>query len=125
MKIEISTGELLDKLSILSIKNNKIKNKDKIKNITKEYNILLRSMEETGIYLTSKEFSKLKKINLKLWDTEDRIRAKEAKKEFDDEFIQLARSVYFTNDERAKIKKEINLKYGSGIIEEKEYIEYQ
>ena len=125
MKIEISTGELLDKLSILSIKNNKIKNKDKLKNITKEYNILLRSMEETGIYLTSKEFSKLKKINLKLWDIEDRIRAKEAKKEFDDEFIQLARSVYFTNDERAKIKKGINLKYGSGIIEEKEYIEYQ
>ena len=125
MKIEISTGELVDKVSILSIKNTKIKNKDKLKNITKEYTILVRSMEEAGIYLTSKEFSRLTKINLKLWDIEDRIRTKEVKKEFDDEFIQLARDVYFTNDERAEIKKEINLKYGSGIIEEKEYIKYK
>jgi hypothetical protein len=125
MKIEISTGELVDKVSILSIKNKKVINKDKLKNITKEYNIILRSMQQAGIYVTSKEYKALETINLKLWDIEDRIRAKEAKKEFDDEFIQLARSIYFTNDERSKIKKEINLKYGSGIIEEKEYMEYQ
>jgi len=125
MKIEISTGELVDKVSILSIKNKKIINKDKLKNISKEYNIILKSMEAAGIYLTSNEYKALETINLKLWDIEDRIRAKEAKKEFDDEFIQLARSVYFKNDERARIKKEINLKYGSGIIEEKEYMKYQ
>jgi hypothetical protein len=124
MKIEISLGELVDKVSILSIKSKKVMDKDKLKNITKEYNITLKSMQQAGIYLTSKEFKALEAINLKLWDIEDKIRSKEAKKEFDDEFIQLARSVYFTNDERAQIKKEINVKYGSGIIEEKEYKPY-
>jgi hypothetical protein len=64
-------------------------------------------------------------INTKLWEIEDKIRLKEAKKEFDDEFIQLARSVYFNNDDRFAVKKEINLKYGSEIIEEKEYVEYK
>lgn len=125
MKIEVSIGELVDKVSILSIKLQKIKDSEKLLNIQKEYNSLLQSMKDSGIETESDEFERLKKINLKLWDIEDRIRLKEAAGKFDDEFIQLARSVYFTNDERAAIKKEINIRFNSGLIEEKEYAEYQ
>lgn len=125
MKIEVSIGELVDKVSILSIKLNKIKNTEKLKNIQKEHDILLQSMKDSGIDTDSDEFERLKKINLKLWDIEDRIRLKEAASKFDDEFIDLARSVYFTNDDRAAIKKEINLMHNSGLVEEKEYTEYK
>jgi len=125
MKVEVSIGELVDKVSILSIKLKKIKNPEKLKNIQKEYDILSASMEDTGITLGDSEYLRLEEINLKLWDIEDQIRLKEVKKEFDGRFIELARSVYFTNDERSEVKKEINLKYGSGIIEEKEYVEYK
>ena len=125
MKIEVSIGELVDKVSILSIKLQKIKNTGKLSNIKKEYDTLLKSMIGSGIDNASDDFQRLKKINLKLWDIEDQIRLKEAAREFDDEFIHLARSVYFTNDERAAIKKEINLKCNSGLIEEKEYADYK
>ncbi len=125
MKVEVSIGELVDKVSILAIKLQKIKDIHKLANIRKEYDILVRAMEEAGISLMSPEFKRLEAINLKLWDIEDRIRAKEAKKEFDEDFIALARSVYFSNDARAEIKREINIKYKSDIIEEKEYMEYQ
>lgn len=125
MKVEVSIGELVDKVSILSIKSKKIRDKNKLTNIVKEYDILVKDMEGAGIRLSSPEFKQLEQINLKLWDIEDQIRIKEAGKEFDDQFIALARSVYFTNDERAAIKREINLKYRSGIIEEKEYVAYQ
>jgi hypothetical protein len=125
MKIEIAIGELVDKVTILSIKLDKIKNEEKLRNICKEYEILRNAMETGGINTGSDEFMKLVAINTKLWEIEDKIRLKEAKKEFDDEFIQLARSVYFNNDDRFAVKKEINLKYGSEIIEEKEYVEYK
>jgi len=125
MKVEVSIGELVDKVSILSIKRRKIKNTEKLKNIQKEYDILVKSMAGEGIEVTSDEFLRLEKINLKLWDIEDRIRLKEAAKSFDDEFIELARSVYFINDDRAAVKKEINLKFGSDLVEEKEYVEYK
>jgi hypothetical protein len=125
MKVEVSIGELVDKVSILSIKLQKIKNIEKLQNIEKEYDLLLKSMDEAGIGVGSDEFKRLKTINFKLWAIEDQIRLKEVKKSFDDEFVELARSVYFTNDDRAAVKKEINLKYGSGIIEEKEYVEYK
>ncbi len=125
MKVEVSIGELVDKVSILSIKLRKIKNAEKLKNIQKEYDILLKSMAAEGIDVTSGEFSRLEVINLKLWDIEDRIRLKEVRKAFDDEFIELARSVYFINDDRAAVKKEINLKFGSDLVEEKEYVEYK
>lgn len=125
MKVEVSIGELVDKVSILSIKRRKIKNAEKLKNIQKEYDILVKSMAGEGIEVTSDEFLRLEKINLKLWDIEDRIRLKEAAKSFDDEFIELARSVYFINDDRAAVKKEINLKFGSDLVEEKEYVEYK
>lgn len=125
MKVEVSIGELVDKVSILSIKLRKIKTAEKLKNIQKEYDILIKSMDAEGIEVTSDEFKRLEEINLKLWDIEDQIRLKEVSKSFDDEFIELARSVYFINDDRAAVKKEINLKFGSDLVEEKEYAEYK
>jgi len=119
LKIDVSIGEIVDKLTILSIKLDKFKDPEKRKNVEKEYQILLQSLKTSDITPESEEFKKLKTINLKLWDIEDKIRVKEAEKSFDDEFIELARSVYFTNDERAEIKKQINLKYNSDLIEER------
>ncbi|RLC46309.1 MAG: hypothetical protein DRH57_06340 [Candidatus Cloacimonadota bacterium] len=125
MKIDVSIGELVDKVTILSIKLKKIKNLEKLKNIRKEYELLKKPMEHIGILISSNEFRRLEEINLNLWEIEDKIRIKEAKKEFDDEFIQLARSVYFKNDKRADIKRQINLKYNSELLEEKEYVSYK
>ena len=124
MKIDISIGEVVDKITILSIKLNKIKNENKLKNIRKEYDLLFNSLENSGIEVDSASFAKLEIVNLKLWEIEDKIRIKEVNKEFDDEFIQLARNVYINNDKRSVVKKEINIKYGSNIIEEKEYVSY-
>ncbi len=125
MKIDISTGELVDKLTILSIKIEKISNPEKLANVRKEYDILMKPMNDAGIFTDSDEFIRLRDINLKLWDIEDRIRVKEVENAFDDEFISLARSVYFTNDDRADVKKEINLKFSSDLVEEKEYVDYK
>lgn len=125
MKIDISTGELVDKVTILSIKQEKISNPEKLANVRKEYDILITPMNDAGIFVDSDEFTRLKDINLKLWDIEDRIRVKEVENAFDDEFISLARSVYFINDDRAAVKKEINLKYNSDLVEEKEYVNYK
>jgi hypothetical protein len=124
LKIDISIGEVVDKITILSIKLNKIKNDKKLVNIRKEYDLLFNSLENSGIEVDSALFTKLETINLKLWEIEDKIRKKEANKEFDDEFIQLARNVYINNDKRSVVKREINIKYGSNIIEEKEYVSY-
>ena len=87
--------------------------------------MLKSSMESIGIIVSFDAFKALENVNLLLWDIEDKIRLKEANKEFDDAFIQLAGSVYFTNDRRAEIKKQINLAYGSELVEEKEYAKYQ
>ncbi len=125
MKIEVSIGEVVDKVSILSIKLEKFKDEAKKANVKTEFDILAPEMEKAGVSLSSKEFADLKAVNLLLWDIEDSIRIKESKGEFDDEFIQIARSVYFKNDIRAEIKKEINLKFGSLLVEEKEYVEYK
>lgn len=120
MNIKVSTGEIVDKLSILEIKKSKIIDKSKLDNITKEYDYLLNVVFEL-LNISLDDYKKLLDVNSILWDIEDKIREKESVKEFDDEFIQLARSVYFTNDKRALIKKEINLKYNSSFIEEKGY----
>jgi hypothetical protein len=125
VKIDISTGELVDKVTILSIKQEKISNPEKLANVRKEYAILITPMNDAGLFVDSDEFLRLKDINLKLWDIEDRIRVKEVESAFDDEFISLARSVYFINDDRAAVKKEINLKYNSDLVEEKEYVDYK
>jgi len=125
MKIEVSTGEIVDKLSILQIKKLNILEEDKLINIKKEFDYLLNIVEhEIGMSTSDELYLKLFTINKKLWDIEDYIRDKERAKSFDDEFIKLARSVYFTNDERSKIKKLINLEYGSNFVEEKSYKDY-
>jgi hypothetical protein len=125
MNIEVSHGEIVDKLTILQIKNQNITDPIKLDNIVKEYNYLLSIVEnDLGISTESPEYLELLSINNELWVIEDDIRDKERIKEFDDDFIKLARSVYYTNDVRAKIKKEINLKYSSGFVEEKSYQSY-
>jgi hypothetical protein len=125
MNIEVSHGEIVDKLTILQIKKENITDPIKLDNIVKEYNYLLSVVEnDLGISTESPEYLELLSINKELWVIEDDIRDKERIKEFDDDFIKLARAVYYTNDVRAKIKKEINLKYSSGFVEEKSYQSY-
>ncbi len=125
MKIEVSNGELVDKVSILSIKLKKIKTTEKLANIKKEYDLLIKYMNDLGIDEATDEYKQLIEVNTDLWEIEDKIRIKEANKEFDDEFIQLARSVYFQNDKRFEIKKKINSMTGSNLAEEKEYVKYK
>lgn len=125
MKIEVSHGEIVDKLTILQIKKNNITDITKLENINKEYDYLFSVVEnDLGISTQSDDYLKLLTINQELWVIEDDIREKERQKEFDEEFIRLARAVYYTNDNRANVKKEINLKYSSGFIEEKSYSQY-
>ena len=123
MKIEVSIGEIIDKLSILQIKTSFIKDDEKLNNVKKEYdylyNIVFNEMK-----IKQSDFSNMVDINQVLWKIEDDIRDKERDKVFDTEFIELARSVYTTNDKRAEIKKEINLKYGSLFVEKKSYSNY-
>lgn len=125
MKIDVSIGEIVDKITILEIKKEKIKNQEKLANVIKEYDLLRSQIEPLGISPDSEEYKALKEVNLKLWQIEDEIRIEEQNQRFGDKFIQLARSVYFENDKRAAIKREINLKYGSELIEEKEYVKYK
>jgi len=127
MKIEISIGELVDKLSILEIKLLNIRDPHKLTNVYKELETLnpyfQDLLDEYGINIKNL-YTKISKINKTLWDIEDHIREKEAKQEFDKEFVELARGVYITNDQRAAVKKEINLLTKSKLIEEKSYSDY-
>ena len=122
MIIEISVGEAFDRLTILKIKSEKIKDESKLINVMKEY-FYLQSLlnEELEVTEENEDFKRLLEINETLWKVEDLLREFEAKQSFGFEFIELARSVYVLNDERAKVKKEINLAYGSEFIEEKSY----
>ena len=119
----ISIGELVDKITILEIKKNKLQN-SKLEHVLKELSFLRKLMEKHQIEITDDLFTQLKEINLTLWNIEDQIRIKEKNKEFDNIFIELARSVYFKNDKRAEIKKRINQLSNSEITEEKSYAEY-
>ena len=119
----ISIGELVDKITILEIKKNKLQN-SKLENVLKELSFLRKLMAKHQIEITDNLFTQLKEINLKLWNIEDQIRIKEKNKEFDNIFIELARSVYFANDKRSEIKKRINRLSNSEITEEKSYAEY-
>ena len=119
----ISIGELVDKITILEIKKNKLQNL-KLENVLKELSFLKGLIEKHKIDITDDLFSQLKEINLSLWNIEDQIRVKEKNKEFDNNFIELARSVYFKNDKRAEIKKSINQLCNSEITEEKFYSDY-
>ena len=121
----ISLGELVDKISILMIKKKNISDSIKIDHVTKELEFLQKTLKK---YISEEEINefllKLVNINSKLWDIEDDIRECERKKLFDQTFIDLARSVYFTNDERAKVKNDINKTFGSELVEVKSYEEY-
>ena len=125
MKIDVSNGELVDKVSILSIKIRKFESPLKRDNVQTEYDLLLPMMKDIGISESSERFRRLMDINLRLWEIEDQIRRKESMGEFDQLFIQLARSVYMENDKRSQVKREINEMTGSHIIEEKEYVDYR
>ena len=120
----ISLGELVDKITILRIKNRNITDPLKLENVQKELVLLSGVLSKAGAPDILLEFQSLENTNMELWDIEDQIRKKEMLEEFDSEFIELARSVYITNDKRSEIKKEINLKVGSDLIEEKSYEQY-
>ena len=127
MKVEISNGELLDKISILELKLLKIEDREKLVNIQKEFdelNPLVQELFEKHDGQLQNHYLELAKINGKLWDIEDWIRECEHEKRFDKEFVELARSVYVTNDKRSEVKKTINILTGSGLVEEKSYKDY-
>lgn len=130
MKIEVSNGEIIDKYTILEIKLSEIKDAKKLLNIQNEYNVLTPDIE--SIYKNAKDASHLKKlqndlleVNKKLWKIEDDIRECERANDFGQTFVDLARAVYYTNDDRSDVKKEINVYTGSDLVEEKSYEDYK
>ena len=123
---EIGSGELVDKITILEIKADRISDLEKLKNVKHELSVLNAACDAhlSGIEGLSDLATQLKTINEALWEIEDDIRACEAQKDFGQKFIDLARAVYITNDKRAAVKKEINLLTGAAIIEEKSYTDF-
>ena len=127
MLVEISNGELLDKISILELKMLKIEDEEKLVNVHKEFDTLsplFVELFENHDGQLQNHYLELAKINGELWDIEDWIRDCEREKRFDKEFVELARSVYITNDKRCEVKKLINILTSSGLVEEKSYKEY-
>ncbi len=124
--VPVSPGEVLDKITILEIKSERIADPEKLANVRVELALLQKtwaeSIEEDDTIRTL--HGQLKEINEALWEIEDDIRDKERAREFDERFIELARAVYFTNDKRSAVKKQLNLHLGSEIIEEKSYQDY-
>lgn len=123
MKIEVSNGEIVDKLTIIEIKLEKIKDPEKVENLRKEY----KELEEAVRSILNKDhtlYKQLLEVNNKLWRIEDHLRELEKKKDFENDFIQTARSVYFFNDERAALKRKINILTESAFYEEKGYSKY-
>ena len=119
----VSLGELIDKITILEIKQIHMTG-IKLKNVDKELKLLKNILQDTNLQIDIDLINNLKEVNNNLWEIEDTLRIKESNKKFDKEFIQLARSVYKENDKRASIKKEINQKYNSELVEEKLYNNY-
>jgi transcriptional regulator of nitric oxide reductase len=126
MQVTVSPGEVLDKITILEIKSERMTDPAKLANVRAELALLQKTWSENiqDTDIIRSLHGQLKKINETLWEIEDDIRDKERAKEFDDRFIELARAVYVTNDRRSEVKKELNLHLGSGIIEEKSYQDY-
>jgi len=124
MQIEVSVGEIVDKLSILEIKRNNITDQAKLENVRREFEYL-QDIVFDRLQIETKDYKELLEINSVLWQVEDNIRVKEVEKQFDKEFVELARSVYIVNDQRAKLKRKINIKYNSTFIEEKSYTEHE
>ena len=125
MKIEVSHGEIVDKITILRIKESKIQDETKLANVKKELDELLPSLQLMGLKEESESFTNLLEVNQKLWQIEDDIRDKERAKEFDEEFIEIARAVYRVNDQRCVLKKQINIDTSSTLVEEKSYAEME
>jgi len=123
IRVPVSAGELLDKISILRIKTERIDDAAKVANVRRELELLDPECDQLGASADQMDdwFARLAEVNGQLWEIEDRIRECEAAGDFGKEFIRLARAVYQTNDERARIKKEINLATGSDVVEEKSY----
>jgi hypothetical protein len=119
----ISLGEALDKISILRIKLNRITDAARLENVRHELERLTAAVGDLRVYQT--DLTELERVNGELWDIEDAIRRKELAKEFDARFIELARSVYRTNDRRFAIKDAVNRRFGSSIVEEKSYAKYE
>jgi len=127
ISVPVSYGELIDKITILEIKSERITSAAKLANVRVELEILDATWRADSAARTdiAAERAALRRVNEALWDIEDRIRLKEKAKAFDAEFIELARSVYIRNDERAEIKRAINGKLGSTLVEEKSYEDYR
>jgi uncharacterized protein YukE len=125
--VPVSFGELLDKIAILQIKSERIADEAKLANVRNELSALERTWmaHPAAGHDIARLRAELKAVNERLWDIEDAIRIKEKRQEFDAEFVRLARSVYFENDERARIKREINTALGSTYVEEKSYQDYR
>ncbi len=124
MKLEVSNGEIADKLTIIEIKLEKIKDEAKLANIKNEYEVVNQAMS-TIMDKSHPLYLQLYEINKRLWMIEDHIRDLERAKDFDDDFVQTARSVYFINDDRSDVKRKINELTGSKLFEEKSYEEYK
>ena len=123
MQIEVSNGEIIDKLTVIQIKLERIKDEAKLVNLRKEFEVLSQVASKI-IQTDSPLYQSLYKVNCELWDIEDHIRDLERNKDFGEDFINTARSVYIKNDERSRIKREINLTTSSSLIEEKSYEAY-
>lgn len=123
MKIEVSNGEIIDKLTILQIKLERIKDEAKLINLRKEFSELSK-VTKTIISTSDALYISLYEVNCELWDIEDHIRDLERRKDFGNDFIATARAVYIKNDKRSEIKREINIRTSSGLIEEKSYEKY-
>ena len=126
LKVEVSVGEFLDKMAILEIKSERIKNEDKLRNVNRELGLLRKTWAASSLSATDTGdlLPRLKAVNERLWEIEDNIRRQESAGTFGEEFIRLARSVYEENDERARIKYDLNKLLGSDLVEEKEYPDY-
>lgn len=125
--VPVSPGELLDKITILRIKTSRMSDAGKLVNVRRELDLLesvWRAAVPQAVDLAAEERA-LSEVNAKLWDVEDRLRELESMRHFGEEFVELARAVYFTNDDRAAIKKRINLALGSALVEEKSYQQYR
>jgi hypothetical protein len=125
--VPVSPGELLDKITILEIKSERMTDPEKLDNVRLELSLLNETWQQsvTADDTVQRIHDELKRINEALWEIEDDIRDKERVREFDERFIELARAVYVTNDQRANAKKELNLHLGSEIVEEKSYQDYR
>jgi len=127
LRISVSHGELIDKITILQIKVERISNPDKLKNVRRELSVLAQVWAEHVALSPRLDalVAELKTVNETLWEVEDLLRHKESAGNFDNDFIELARKVYFTNDKRASLKRQINELLGSDLVEEKDYVDYQ